>query len=120
MMSETSIISAEFHAPTWIVRLTHPELDSVTSEQLSLELGELAERVGAASVVLDLSSVSFLQSTALGAMITFRNRLKGLGARVVLAGLAPRIRRAVAVTRLDVLFGVYDDVDQALKALQAD
>jgi anti-sigma B factor antagonist len=119
-MSESSMVSAELHEQTWIVRLTHPELDSVASEQLSQELGDLAEKVVAGPVVLDLSSVSFLQSTALGALITFRNRLKGLGGQVVLAGLAPRIRRAITVTRLDVLFGVYDDVDQALKALQAD
>jgi anti-anti-sigma factor len=111
------MVSTERRAEAWLVNLTCPELDSVASEQLLGELDRLADEVGAGAVVLDMSKISFLQSTALGALIAFRNRLKGLGGRVVLASPAPRIRRTLVITRLDVLFGLYDDVDQALIAL---
>jgi len=117
-VSGAKLVAADRQGNAWVVSVVHPELDSLTSQQLGAELQELVDQVASDPVVVDLSRVAFLQSIALGALITFRNRLKDRGTRVALAGPIPRIRRALAITRLDAIFNVYQDVPQALEALQ--
>ncbi len=114
-----SMFSADRREQTWVVSFTHSELDALVSQQLAEELQNLADRVGGAPVVLDMTRVSFLQSEALGALVAFRNQLKDRGAAVAVAGPSPPIRRALHITRLDVIFDVYTDLDEALTNLRA-
>jgi anti-sigma B factor antagonist len=109
-----SMVSADRQEETWVVSFTHSELDALVSQQLAEELQSLAEKVGGESVVLNMAQVSFLQSEALGALVAFRNQLKDRGATVAVAGPTPPIRRALHITRLDVIFDVYPDLDEAL------
>jgi len=114
-----SMVSADRQEDTWVVSFTHGELDALVSPRLAEELQNLAEKVGGESVVLDMARVSFLQSEALGALVAFRNQLKDRGAVVAVAGPSPPIRRALHITRLDVIFDVYPDLDEALANLRA-
>jgi anti-sigma B factor antagonist len=51
-------------------------------------------------VILDVSGVEWVDVTGLGMIVDAHRRLRRDGRRLVLRGCAPRVRRALAVTKL--------------------
>jgi anti-sigma B factor antagonist len=76
------------------------ELDLYTSERLQRAIGE-ATSVGADEVLLDLSGVGFIDSTALGVIVQETKRLEGRGQCLLLVTNDPRTLRVFEVTGLD-------------------
>lgn len=66
-------------------------------------------------VVVDLSGVEFIDSTALGVLIEARTKLANRRA-FLLAAPAVETRRALEISGLDRHFGLHDSVDDALGA----
>ncbi len=64
-------------------------------------------------VVLDLSDVSYLDSSALACFVRLKNSMRESGT-VVLVGPNKNIRRVLEVTKFDRLFEIYDSVEEAL------
>jgi anti-sigma B factor antagonist len=88
------------------------ELDLYNAPVLRTAL--LAECAAAPErLVVDLSGVEFIDSTALGILIEARRRL-GRDDAFVLAGPGLETRRALRISGLDRHFGVHDSVDAAL------
>ena len=88
------------------------ELDLYNAPVLRTAL--LAECAGAPErLVVELSGVEFIDSTALGVLIEARRRL-GRDDAFVLAGPGLETRRALRISGLDKHFGVHDSVDAAL------
>lgn len=72
-----------------------------------LELGAAAiaePRVDA--LVVELSGVTFLDSTGLGALVQLRNLAKAAGKRLRLRGVPPPVSKLLTLTRLDEVFGL--------------
>jgi anti-anti-sigma factor len=55
---------------------------------------------------------------ALGAIVVLLNTLKQHGQKFILVGLQPAVRDSLAVTRLDKLFEIRDDVEDVLAHLR--
>lgn len=62
-------------------------------------------------VVLDVSGVPLIDSDGFGALINLQKRLTESGKMLALAGCQEAVRLALALTRLEVLFASYPDVD---------
>jgi anti-sigma B factor antagonist len=96
-----------------VVRLTG-ELDLYNAQEVRNVLVEHTagdpERV-----VVDLSGVEFIDSTALGVLIEARTKLANRRA-FLLAAPAVETRRALEISGLDRHFGLHDSVDDALGA----
>jgi anti-sigma B factor antagonist len=73
---------------------------------------------GERRIVLDLGSLPFMNSSALGYLIKTRSVLLERGGQLALARLQQAIRNILVVTNLESLFALYDTADQALKALE--
>jgi anti-sigma B factor antagonist len=69
---------------------------------------------GPERVVVDLSEVEFLDSTALGALVEARTRLPNREG-FILAAPGPEARRALEIAGLDRHFAVQDTVPEALE-----
>ena len=69
---------------------------------------------GSAPVVLDLGNVAFVDSSGLGAIVAVMKFL-GPGRRLDLAGLTPDVDKLFRLTRMDTVFGLYGDVDDATR-----
>jgi anti-sigma B factor antagonist len=76
------------------------ELDLYTSERLQKAIREAAS-VGADTVLVDLSGVGFVDSTALGVIVQETKRLEGRGVALALVTDDPRTLRVLEVTGLD-------------------
>lgn len=59
-------------------------------------------------VVLDLSRVTFVDSSGLGALVAVR-KLFAEGRALELAGLTPNVRRVFQLTRMDSVFSIRAD-----------
>ncbi|MBN2141532.1 MAG: STAS domain-containing protein [Desulfovibrionaceae bacterium] len=72
---------------------------------------------GVTRVVLDMSGLDFVDSTGLGALLSCNKAMAERG-EMVLAGPGEKIRRLLAITRLDRVFSIVDDVDQGVRSFQ--
>ncbi|HEY1366252.1 MAG TPA: STAS domain-containing protein [Gaiellaceae bacterium] len=70
---------------------------------------------GPARLVVDLSAVEFVDSTALGVLVEARTKMENRKA-FLLAAPGLETRRALEVSGLDRHFSIHDSVDEALAA----
>jgi anti-sigma B factor antagonist len=92
------------------------ELDLYTAQRLQARIDE-AGAVGADTVVVDLSEVSFIDSTALAVLVQETRRLEGRGHSLVLVTNDPRTKRVVEVTGLNRVLRTYPTLQDALAEL---
>lgn len=76
----------------------------------------LSQRIGA--IVLDMEAVTGLDSMGLGAFVRCHRAVRGAGARVAFARVAPRVHRILSIAMLLQVIPVYDSVADALAALK--
>ena len=67
-------------------------------------------------VVVDLSKVSYIDSSGLAVLIEGMQNVTAYGGRFALAGLQESVRPIFEIARLDQVFKIYPDVDAALAA----
>ena len=102
-----------------IVVLSIPiDLDAARVPVLKAECESLFQR-GRRRFLLDLAQVRFLDSSALGYLITFGNRLKAHDGQLALCRPSEFFRQTVALMNLEHVFSVYDDEASARAALDA-
>ncbi|MEM1361594.1 MAG: STAS domain-containing protein [Pseudomonadota bacterium] len=73
---------------------------------------------GPETVILDLESVSFIDSSGLGAIVGAMKQL-GAGQTLQLAGLSPNVEKVFRLTRMDRVFRIYMSRDEALGSVAA-
>ena len=110
---DAPVAGVEERGDVLLVRLTG-ELDlynaHIVREQLFAAAARVPERL-----IVDLSDVSFIDSTGLGVLIEARGRLANRRALLLVApGL--ETRRALEISGLDRHFGVHASLDDALAA----
>ncbi|PVH27894.1 STAS domain-containing protein [Pararhodobacter oceanensis] len=71
---------------------------------------------GTGKVILDLSQVTFLDSSGLGAVVAIM-KLLGKERPLELAGLTPPVAKVFRLTRMDSVFTIHDSLPDNLKAV---
>lgn len=88
------------------------DLDLASAPELKWTLVDLL-RTGHSRIVLDLSLVTFMDSTAVGVLVGF-NRTLGDGARLAIACPRPDVLNIFEITGLDGVFEIFATVEEAL------
>jgi len=78
------------------------ELDAYTSHQLRACLAEL-DGEGVTHIAVDLSGLTFVDSSGLGVLMSAGRRARDQGGELVLREVSPQIRRVLDVTGLSDL-----------------
>jgi anti-sigma B factor antagonist len=91
------------------------EVDVSTAPELRERLLALAENDETVAVV-DLSAVSFVDSTALGVLVSGVKRLRSAGGDLRLVVTEPRIAKVFEITGLTDVFKIYATADEAVRA----
>jgi anti-anti-sigma factor len=97
-----------------VVVTVRGELDVVTSERFKdclTEAGESSDRV-----ILDMSAVDFMDTTALAVIVGQWRRQVEAGGMFLLAGARYRYTKALWITGLADRLPMYDTVEEALAA----
>jgi len=71
-------------------------------------------------VVIDFSSVDFMDSSGLGVLAAGARRLRAQQGDLRLACLADEVRRVFELTRAERLFDIYDDPEAAVRSFAAE
>jgi len=66
-------------------------------------------------IVVDLSSTDFLDSSALGVLVTAVKTARGEGGDVRLCGLTANVHQILKLTRLTRVFDIFPDRETAVK-----
>ena len=100
-----------------VVRFAHCRtLDESTAQSVGQELTDLVDRAGHRKVLLDMSDVGFLTSTALGKLVVLHKKLRSVDGELKICGLQSPIESIFQITRLDRLFEIHRDESAALVA----
>jgi len=105
-------MNSEVSGDLQIIKVLDRRIDAAAAIQFKDTLKELATQSNKA-VVLDLSSVDFVDSSGLGAIVA---SMKFLGKErpLHLAGLTPIVAKVFSLTRMERVFRIYKSVDDAL------
>ncbi|WP_433248234.1 STAS domain-containing protein [Streptosporangium sp. CA-135522] len=108
-------VSAGLHDDAIIVRPAG-ELDLASTPILRAQLERIWALPDVAVLIMDLSEVTFCDSTGLAVLIATLRRSRERGARLMLAGITGMLVRLLALTGLRDAFAIYPDVTEALRA----
>lgn len=97
----------------------HGDLDMASQPQLRDGLERVID-AGAAQVVVDLTGVAFMDSSALGALVVVFKALRDGGGRLCLAGVQQPVRSLLSITSVDRVIDVYDTVQAAEDSMPPD
>jgi len=93
----------------------------IFTSSLAAELIEMfrkrLKRQDGRDFALDMSAVEFIDSTCIGMLVGFLQDLVDVGGSVALAGCRANVAFIFEVTRLDMVFKMFDTIDEAKAAL---
>ncbi|MCS6808393.1 MAG: STAS domain-containing protein, partial [Bacteroidota bacterium] len=92
-------------------------LDAKVAVSFKEEMAQLISS-GISTIVLDLSAVSFVDSSGLGAIVT---SLKLLGRKgdLLICGVKDDVMTMFSLTRMDRVFQLFPTVDDALRSIES-
>ena len=97
-----------------IVTVEETRIDAAVAIQFKDAMRTETEE-GPDRVILDLSTVEFIDSSGLGAIVASMKQL-GRDRRLDLAGLTHAVDKVFRLTRMDTVFNLYPTLDEALNA----
>lgn len=103
------------HGDTAVLTLDG-EFDSFVTNPFTAEIQKVRDE-GFGKIVLNMSRVGFVNSTAMGAMIRARKACKAAGGDVVVSQPSPAVREAMESLGLERLFTIHEDDDAAVAAM---
>lgn len=89
------------------------EIDVYTAPFVREKLDEQIH-AGRADLIVDLSEVTFLDSTGLGVLVGRLKFARTRGGSLRLVGTSERVLRVFAITGLDKVFDIHPDLESAL------
>jgi anti-sigma B factor antagonist len=91
------------------------EIDLHISPRVAVSLAQIIQKKPD-RVVVDLSRVTYLDSSGLAVLIEAMQNTEEYGGKFSLAGLQENVRSIFEIARLDQVFRIFPDVDAALAA----
>ena len=73
-----------------------------------------AETTKNSRVVFDLGGISYMSSAGLRVLMLAAKQLRPVNSEILMAGLQPLLREVFKISRLDMVFKVFDTVEEAL------
>ena len=99
---------------TPVGRIDHTHADAFQAA-LTPYLGGCSQ--GGAALIIDFSSVSYISSIGLRALMVAIKQVKAQGGRMVLAALTPLVLEVFKISRFDMVFEIFADRAAALAAV---
>ena len=94
-----------------VVSVEESRIDAAVAIAFKDRMRQLTES-GPSQVILDLSTVDFIDSSGLGAIVAAMKQL-GTARKLHLAGLLPNVAKVFRLTRMDMVFAIHPSVAEA-------
>jgi anti-sigma B factor antagonist len=92
------------------------KIDAYQAIKLKDALNEVIDN-GSKKIIVNLAQVNFLDSTTLGTLISALKRVKTTGGEICVTCLQPSVKEIFQLTRLDKVFQIFTNDDEAMKNL---
>ena len=115
-MTDTFNVTSDRPTDSVAVIALSGEVDIYTAPRFKERMLELLDS-GVANLVVDLSEVTFIDSTALGVLIGGVRRVNSAGGAMALVVVSRPVERVLSITGLDRVFTIHSTRDEALQAL---
>ena len=90
-------------------------LDEASIQQIGDEINRIIESVAVPKLLISFENVDHLSSAALGTLITINNKIRQKDGQLRLANISPQIYEVFAITKLNKLFQIHKNTDEARK-----
>lgn len=102
-----------------IAHVQESQLDANNAAELVEDFNQRMRNDGGVYFVVDMSQVQFVSSAVIGCFVEFIQDLASIRGRFALCDCRDEVAFLFKVTRLEAVFGLYDDVESAIEALKA-
>src|SRR5438067_10734462 len=90
-------------------------LDEQNIQLIGEQLFRLVDELGRRKLLLNFGNVEYMSSAALGKLITLNKKVQAAGGRLILCNIDPQIREVFEITKLDKLFDIRNEEQEALQ-----
>jgi anti-sigma B factor antagonist len=97
----------------------HIGLSEVSGNDMQEVVEECIDKMrysNAHNFVFDMTTVEYLESSSVGALVSLLQEAEHMRGRIALACCQDNVAFLFKVTRLDAVFGMFDDVQQAVNS----
>jgi len=100
-----------------IFTLKNQQLTSELSAQLKAKLLIIAQP-DIEGLVIDLSSVEYIDSSGLGALLLAQRQMSEYSLPIIICGVQEAVMNMLHISHIEELFELYPNVDEALKSFE--
>ena len=94
-------------------------LDASNAGDFKRQMAPVLASSGSSTVVLDISTLGFVDSTGLGSLLGCLRQIQKSGGDMKLCGMNKQVRTLFELVRMHRIFDIYNSKDEALLALRA-
>ena len=91
------------------------EVEGEINITTSPELKKKFDKIEDSRIIFNLSQVRYIDSSGLATLVEILKKAKGRGGSIHLTHLSEKVRGLFEITKLDKLFGIYQDEQTALE-----
>jgi len=110
-------LKTEEREDTMIVSLIGNLIDQQQSEEIFLFWEKEMEN-GRKKFIVDMSDAKYMNSTGLNILINLLTKTRNNGGEVILTNLSEKIKELYMITKLDSIFTITDNLDDAVKKFE--
>ena len=112
-------LQIEYHGEIIVATLTDEKiLDDAQLQALEGSFMPLIEQTDNIQLIVDFSNVKFLTSSVLGLLIRISKKVYEKEGKLRLCSIDPKIMEVFRITRLDKIFDIFSDRDDAFIGLK--
>lgn len=100
----------------WAISLEENKLDARIAPDLKSEFTVMSNR-GIRNIILDLSKVSFVDSSGLSAVLLGQRTCKNMGGIMVLCGVKDSVMKVLKIAHLDKNLDILPTLDEAIECV---
>lgn len=104
--------------PNVTVHVAGPEASHTEFTEIVTECCDRMRYENACNFVFDLEKVEFLASACIGALVELLREVEPMRGKIALAQVDENVSFLFKVTKLDDVFAIFDDIDEALESFQ--
>ncbi len=104
--------------PNVTIHVSGPQTSHAEMADIVASCCERMRYDNACNFVFDLKKVEFLDSACIGALVELLREVEPMRGKIALANCDDNVAFLFKATKLDTIFGLFDDLDEALESFR--
>lgn len=115
LRTDTDLVPVAKQEGDALLATVRGEIDLHNSPELRTALLDLISRTNPKKLILNLSQVPYMDSSAIAVLVEMLQKLRRAGGKICLTNLQPRVKGLLEIARLDSIFVLVATEEEALK-----